>query len=162
MLESYCIDCHDAESQKGGVDLAALKNLPDARAAMRLWWRAKDQVESGQMPPPKKDQPAAEQKQQLLAWIADNETFLRSGRVEDPGERRLRRLNRTEYATALQDLLGVPKALTKESPAQALCNIPLSSHPPQPFRRLWLSVPPAPRPDQPPLPLQRYRHIEEC
>lgn len=114
MLESYCIDCHDAESQKGGVDLAALKNLPDARAAMRLWWRAKDQVESGQMPPPKKDQPAAEQKQQLLAWIADNEAFLRSGRVEDPGEHRLRRLNRTEYATALQDLLGVPKAVTKD------------------------------------------------
>ena len=114
VLESYCIDCHDDESEKGGVNLAALKNLPDARAAMRLWWRAKDQVESGQMPPPKKDQPNAEQKQQLLAWIADNETFLRSGKVQDPGERRLRRLNRTEYSTALRDLLGVPKELTKD------------------------------------------------
>ena len=114
VLESYCIDCHDTENEKGGVNLASLKNLPDARAAMRLWWRAKDQVESGQMPPPKKDQPNTEQKRQLLSWIADNETFLRSGKIQDPGERRLRRLNRTEYSTALRDLLGVPKELIKD------------------------------------------------
>ncbi len=107
VLQTYCVDCHDADSEKGGVNLAALKNLPDARAAMRLWWRARDQMESGQMPPPKKDQPNAEQKQQLLNWIAENETFLRSGKVQDPGERRVRRLNRTEYTTALRDLLGI-------------------------------------------------------
>jgi hypothetical protein len=114
VLETYCLDCHDHDSQKGGVDLASLKNLPDARAALRLWWRAKDQVESAQMPPPKKDQPTPEQKKLLLTWIADNETFLRSGKIEDPGERRLRRLNRTEYGTALRDLLAVPKDLTMD------------------------------------------------
>lgn len=114
ILETYCIDCHEAENEKGGVNLAALQHLPDARAAMRLWWRAKDQIESGQMPPPKKDQPTPDQKQQLLSWIAENETFLRSGKIHDPGERRLRRLNRTEYASALRDLLGVSKGLTSE------------------------------------------------
>ena len=114
ILETYCIDCHNADTEKGGVNMESLKNLPDARAAMRLWWRARDQVESGQMPPSKKDQLNADQKKHLLAWIADNETFLRSGKVQDPGERRLRRMNRTEYSTALRDLLGVTKDITKE------------------------------------------------
>ncbi len=118
IIQTYCIDCHDAESQKGGIDLASLQTLPQARAALRLWWRARDQLESGQMPPPKKDQPDAAQKQILLAWIADNENFLRSGKVLDPGERRLRRLNRTEYATALHDLLGVPPELIRDTFAE--------------------------------------------
>ena len=118
ILSTYCLDCHDAETQKGGIDLASLKELPQARAALRLWWRAKDQLETGQMPPPKKDQPSAGQKQHLLAWIAENETFLRSGVVQDPGERRLRRLNRTEYTTALRHLLGVPQDLIKDNFAE--------------------------------------------
>ncbi len=107
VLETYCVSCHDAESQKGGVNLEALKNLPDARGALRLWWRARDQLESGQMPPPKKEQPAPEQRARLIAWIGENEAFLRSGKVQDPGERRLRRLSRTEYVTSIRDLLGV-------------------------------------------------------
>ncbi|RYD27086.1 MAG: DUF1592 domain-containing protein, partial [Verrucomicrobiaceae bacterium] len=109
ILQQYCTDCHDQESQKGGVDLASLEKLPDARAALRLWWRAKDQIEAGQMPPPKKkEQPSEAERARLLSWIGDNESFLRGGAVRDPGEHRLRRLNRTEYATALRDLLGVP------------------------------------------------------
>ncbi len=118
ILQTFCTDCHSADSPKGGVDLAALEHLPDARAALRLWWRAKDQLLSGQMPPPKKDQPSPDQQKILLNWIAENEAFLRSGKVQDPGERRLRRLNRTEYTTALRDLLGVPKALTADFFAQ--------------------------------------------
>ncbi|MDB6071434.1 MAG: Protein of unknown function (DUF1587)/Protein of unknown function (DUF1592)/Protein of unknown [Verrucomicrobiales bacterium] len=114
VLKTYCTDCHDADSQKGGVDLASLENLPDARAALRLWWRAKEQITSGQMPPPKKDQPSAEQKQALLTWIGDNENFLRGGKIQDPGERRLRRLNRTEYATSLRDLLGIPPEVVQD------------------------------------------------
>lgn len=107
LLQNYCTDCHDKDAQKGGVDLESLKSLPDARAALRLWWRAKDQMEAAQMPPPKKSQPTAEERTRLISWIADNEDFLRHGAVLDPGERRMRRLNRTEYATALRDLLGV-------------------------------------------------------
>lgn len=107
LLQQYCTVCHDKDSQKGGVDLASLKNLPDARAALRLWWRAKDQMDAKQMPPPKKAQPTEGERARLISWIADNETFLRGGAVQDPGEHRLRRLNRTEYATALHDLLGI-------------------------------------------------------
>ncbi|MES2705270.1 MAG: DUF1592 domain-containing protein [Verrucomicrobiota bacterium] len=107
LLQEYCTDCHDKDSQKGGVDLASLQHLPDARAALRLWWRAKDQMDAKQMPPPKKTQPTDAERDRLIAWIGDNETFLRGGAVQDPGEHRLRRLNRTEYATALHDLLGI-------------------------------------------------------
>lgn len=114
ILQTYCVDCHDEETQKGGVDFASLESLPKARAALRLWWRTHDQLEANQMPPPKKDQPSPEEREALLAWIADNEAFLRSGAVMDPGERRLRRMNRAEYANAVRDLLGLAPGPVKE------------------------------------------------
>lgn len=114
VLQRYCVDCHDRETHKGNVDFESLAGLPEARNALRIWWRAHDQITSGQMPPRRKPQPTEEERSLLLAWIADNENYLRAMPPADPGERRLRRLSRTEYGYALRDLLGTDPSAVED------------------------------------------------
>ena len=56
-MEKYCIDCHDDETQKGGVALHDLNKFTYANAG--LWQRIWEQVSLKEMPPrKKKKQPA--------------------------------------------------------------------------------------------------------
>ncbi len=68
------------------------------------------------MPPPKKAQPSAEQKQQLEAWIK-TAVFKSNPDNPDPGRVTVRRLNRVEYRNTIRDLLGVDFDTDKEFPA---------------------------------------------
>src|SRR5262249_50465577 len=57
-LEKYCLECHDAEAKKGGLDLGNLKwdlSNPDTFAE---WLRVNDRVAAGEMPPKRKPRPA--------------------------------------------------------------------------------------------------------
>ena len=60
-LDRHCMDCHDAEMKKGGLDLSALSTDGADAAALKKWVRVFDRVAAGEMPPPKKARPAAEE-----------------------------------------------------------------------------------------------------
>ena len=51
-LESYCFDCHDNETRKGGVSLESLSDVSADNASM--WKRVWEQVALKEMPPRKK------------------------------------------------------------------------------------------------------------
>jgi hypothetical protein len=51
MFETHCIDCHDAETKKGDLDLTALSWKPDDAANFQLWVKLHDKVQGGEMPP---------------------------------------------------------------------------------------------------------------
>ena len=56
-FEKHCIDCHDADTHKGNLDLTALKpDFADAGTFAR-WVKVYDRIESGEMPPKKKPRP---------------------------------------------------------------------------------------------------------
>lgn len=68
-LNTYCIDCHGADEQKGKVRFDQLDTLePEARAD--LLTRANESVHFEEMPPSNKPQPTTAQRDQLLAWFA--------------------------------------------------------------------------------------------
>lgn len=103
-LDTHCMDCHDAEMKKGGLDLAALPTDGADAAALKKWVRVFDRVAAGEMPPAKKKkQPAQDEVQDFMAALGADlvaKSNAQRGTV-------LRRLNRREYQNTLNDLLGV-------------------------------------------------------
>jgi hypothetical protein len=72
-LENYCLDCHDAETQKGKISLENLSNVTAANAGM--WKRVWEQVALKEMPPrKKKNQPELIRRLEIANWITDGLT----------------------------------------------------------------------------------------
>jgi hypothetical protein len=112
MLQTYCVKCHNSEDWAGGVAFDTM-NAGSAGDDAKIWEEAIVKLRGGLMPPPGKPQPDPAARQ---AFAQAAETFLdQYGAAHpDPGHMVLHRLNRNEYANAIQDLLGVtvdPNAL---------------------------------------------------
>jgi len=102
-LSVHCFDCHDEATKKGDVSLEALGGTVNDTTASG-WLRALEQIERGTMPPPKKTQPAAEERHAaVLALEGALVSHAQSRPAHDTSL--LRRLNRTEYRRTLEDLL---------------------------------------------------------
>src|SRR5579863_6490338 len=58
-VAKHCVECHDADTKKAGLDLTALKfDLAD-RANFATWVTVHDRVCAGEMPPKKQARPAS-------------------------------------------------------------------------------------------------------
>jgi hypothetical protein len=113
-LRQYCSECHDAESKKGGLDLAVLKpDFADAPTFAK-WVRIFDRVHAGEMPPPKKTQPPAAERDSALKGLSADLNAADVRRQRELGRVALRRLNRSEYENTLRDLFGMPGLAVKE------------------------------------------------
>ena len=110
ILEFYCIDCHaDRKNPKGDLNLERFESEDLVMADRSVWASVYDQVEAGQMPPPKeKFTLTGEEREALLGYIRD--LLARPDPVlaaQDPGKPVLRRLTRLEYNNSVRDLLGL-------------------------------------------------------
>ena len=105
MLQTYCTKCHNSEDWAGGV---AFDTMSPAAAGddAKIWEEAIVKLRGGLMPPPGKPQPDAATRE---GFVHATEEFLdQYGAAHpEPGHMVLHRLNRNEYANAIQDLLGV-------------------------------------------------------
>lgn len=102
-LDRNCMDCHDAEMKKGGLDLAALSTDAMEAGALKKWVRVYDRVAAGEMPPAKKQRPAEDELKHFMAALGADLT-VKSNALKGTV---LRRLNRREYQNTIHDLLGV-------------------------------------------------------
>ncbi len=113
-LEKNCVECHDADAKKGGLDLTALKSdLTDAKS-FETWVKIFDRTANGEMPPKKKARPDATQKS---AYLGDLSALLfrqDASRIASQGRTVERRMNRFEYENAVRDLLQAPWLDLKE------------------------------------------------
>ncbi len=107
-LEEHCLDCHDAETKKGGLDLTALLWKLDDAKAFAEWAKVHDRVRDGEMPPKKKAQPGAEEAQHFLHDLAEPLVAADRARSAAEGRSTWRRLNRYEYENTLRDLFDAP------------------------------------------------------
>lgn len=108
----HCVDCHDAETKKGGLDLTALGSDLSTPDRLAVWTRIHDRVMEGAMPPAKKQQPEAGEKAAFLRGLAASITAADAATKGTV----MRRLNRTEYEHTLHDLLGVRTKLAEMLP----------------------------------------------
>lgn len=106
-LDTHCVECHDAEVKKGGLNLLDLSFAPSDRANFASWRRVYERVRDGEMPPKKEATPPADETSAFLAGLsaplidADESLIASSGRVQS------RRLTAREYENTIHDLLGI-------------------------------------------------------
>jgi mono/diheme cytochrome c family protein len=108
MVSKYCIGCHSTRNPlPAGAPLALDKaNFADPGADAATWERVVKKLGVGAMPPQGSPTPgAAELAKFRSSLIASLDTAAASKNA--PGRYVLHRLNRTEYANAVRDLLGV-------------------------------------------------------
>lgn len=107
-IEKHCVECHDAETKKGNLDLTALKPDFKDKKAFAEWVKIHDRVQEGEMPPKKKPQPAAAEARDFLSDLEQPMQAADKVRQETEGRTTWRRMNRYEYENTLRDLLQAP------------------------------------------------------
>jgi mono/diheme cytochrome c family protein len=118
MLNKYCVNCHNQKSKTPGglpleLDLASLK---DPGSTAEAWERVVKKLGVGAMPPQGSATPGvAELTKFRTALMASLDKA--AARKNDPGRYVLHRLNRTEYANAIRDLLDISIDVTDLLPS---------------------------------------------
>jgi mono/diheme cytochrome c family protein len=107
-LDQHCVECHDAETKKGGLDLTALKFDLANSTNLSTWVLVHDRAASGEMPPKKKARPDAAELETFVKNLSASLTAVERERTAREGRATRRRLNRYEYESALRDLLRAP------------------------------------------------------
>jgi hypothetical protein len=105
LLSQYCITCHNDRLKTGGLALDAL-SLDRVGADAETWEKVVVKIRSGMMPPSGARRP---ERSTLDAFAADLETRLDKAAPPQAGLEApaIHRLNRTEYANAIRDLLAL-------------------------------------------------------
>jgi mono/diheme cytochrome c family protein len=105
VVDKYCVSCHNARLKTGGLELDGIDfNKPaDHKDALE---RAIRKLKTGAMPPQGMPRPDRGAQDALVAWMS-TELDRAAAAAPNPGRAILRRLNRTEYANAIRDLLDL-------------------------------------------------------
>ncbi|NJM55720.1 MAG: DUF1587 domain-containing protein [Verrucomicrobiae bacterium] len=106
-FKSYCLDCHNADKQKGKVRLDEIPfTIADIPTAER-WQKVLNAINSGEMPPEDETQPPDSEKAAFLEHLSDAMVAARKELGDTGGVITMRRLNKREYTRTMQSLLGV-------------------------------------------------------
>ena len=106
-FDQHCLECHDSQVKKGGLDLSELNWTPETRQNFDLWVKVHDRVQKGEMPPKKKAKPEAGDVDTFLSSLKQPLSEFDMSRQAKEGRSVLRRLNRNEYERTVQDLLSI-------------------------------------------------------
>jgi hypothetical protein len=125
LLNDYCVKCHNATDWAGGVAFDTLQPESVADDA-EVWEKAVRKLRGMMMPPPGKPQPDPIARQ---AFVASLVTTLDGAAAAhpSPGNVVIHRLNRTEYANAVAEILDLkidPTAyLPRDDKAEGFDNV---------------------------------------
>jgi hypothetical protein len=105
LLDQYCVTCHNDRLRTSNLsleklDLATVGDHPD------VWERVVRKLRAGVMPPPGVRRPPLAEYDGLRDWL-ETELDRKAVGHSNPGAVVLHRLNRTEYANVIRDLLDL-------------------------------------------------------
>jgi len=104
LLTTYCYSCHNARTRMGGLTLQGL-NPQVIGSEAEIWEKAVRKLRGRQMPPPGSPQPEQKDIDAFVGWMENQ--LDANPRAPKAGYVGLQRLNRTEYAAAVKELVGV-------------------------------------------------------
>lgn len=168
-LDRHCIDCHAGSDAEMGLTLDGFRDEAAVLAARPGWRKILSRVESGEMPPPEAERPAAAERAAFLAAV--RASFARADAAPpDPGPTVIRRLSRAEYDNTIRDLFQTDFRAGAAFPADGvgygLANIAdvLTVSPLLMERYLAAAeeVAALVLPVEPPVPVARYKAGKEC
>ena len=106
LVNRYCLGCHNDQALRGGLSMEGVA-LDDVAGHVDVWERALRKLRAGAMPPDGAPRPDAAAYAGLVHYLETEldtlaTTHLNPGRTDT-----FRRLNRTEYRSAIRDLLAL-------------------------------------------------------
>ena len=104
-LREYCVTCHSQRLKTGGLSLEGL-DATDVAHDAETWEKVVRKLRLGTMPPQGARRPDGATYAQTIASLEGRLDAAAAARPA-PGRPVLHRLNRTEYANAVRDLLGL-------------------------------------------------------
>ncbi len=104
-IDTYCVGCHNARTRTAGLAFDTL-TLDTLQAHAEVWEAAVRKLRGRLMPPPTSRQPSQTEIDGLVRWL---EAGLDAAAPAGPtaGYVPIQRLTRTEFATTVNDLLGL-------------------------------------------------------
>ena len=116
VLDQYCVGCHNDDDLAGGVSFRTI-DRNDLGKNAKVWEAAVRKLRTGLMPPKGERRPARTVLDATAGWL-ERELDVVWAQSPNPGTKALARLNRTEYANAIRDLLAYePGAIVASLPA---------------------------------------------
>ena len=105
LLDRYCVTCHNDRLKTANLSLQGL-DLTKVGERADLWEKVIRKLRAGVMPPPDLPRPALVEYEGLRDFLEGEIDRAAAGKGS-PGSIVLHRLNRTEYANAIRDLLDL-------------------------------------------------------
>jgi hypothetical protein len=105
LLNQYCVTCHNDRVRTANLSLQGL-DLTKVPDRAELWEKVIRKLRAGVMPPPDMPRPPLSEYEGLRDWL-ETEIDRAAANQSNPGSVVLHRLNRTEYANAVRDLLDL-------------------------------------------------------
>ncbi len=109
ILTQYCLTCHSEKAKAAGMDSARklsldTLNIAHVSGSAESWERVVRKLRAGMMPPAGMRRPEPAVMKGLIAWLENELDRNAPVHMPPPG---LHRLNRTEYANVIKDLLDL-------------------------------------------------------
>lgn len=117
LLQRFCVECHNAETQEAEIDLSPFDDLAHAEANPELWGRVLQMIRFGAMPPDDAPLPSEAERRELSLAIDQAIYNVTCDLRPKSGRVTARRLNRVEYNHTIRDLFGVELDMTGEFPS---------------------------------------------
>lgn len=105
LVNTYCVTCHNGRLKTAGLQLDALDVTRVADHAQQ-WEKVVTKLRTGEMPPPGRPRPHTTLAH-AIAEALERELDAAAEANPHPGRVPVHRLNRSEYANAIRDLLGL-------------------------------------------------------
>ncbi len=105
LLDQYCVTCHNDRMKTANLSLEKL-DLATVGDHPELWEKVVRKLRAGVMPPPDVKRPPLAEYEALRDWL-ETEIDRKAAAHVNPGSVVLHRLNRTEYANVVRDLLDL-------------------------------------------------------
>src|SRR5688572_4793300 len=103
VLEDYCVECHNKSARIGGLAIDEL-NIARVQDNVKEWEKIVRKLRAGMMPPVGQERPDRDTYIGLITWLENELDRTAKPFMPPPG---VHRLNRTEYANAIKDLLDL-------------------------------------------------------
>ena len=120
LVDRYCVTCHNDRAKTGGLSLQTLA-LDSVPGRAETWEKVARKLRGGMMPPPGMPRPDQANLDALVAHL-ENSIDAAALANPNPGRSPLHRLNRSEYANAVRDLLAVDIDVAEFLPADDEAN----------------------------------------
>jgi mono/diheme cytochrome c family protein len=116
LLDTYCAGCHSPAAKAGGLVLEA-SMLAGVREHRDVWEKSLRKLRGRQMPPPGSRQPSQAEIDGFVTWMEATLDAPDPG-LAVAGHAPMHRLTRTEFATAVNDLLALELDAVQLMPAE--------------------------------------------